>query len=186
MESPESDCLSQLQAKLRADAQAEVPPWASDAVAYAPQCGEAAAEWLVQRVPTPGGESFLALEALRIHFPSAWDAIPQSERAAAYARQLATAHWFNVWGLPGLPSDAARAVIGLGADAIRHLVPLLDVQRFAPSFGSEESAMSRLSGLRVCDYAWAFLAQIEGAMPRIPPMLEERDREIRAMKQRFL
>lgn len=183
---PESDCLSQLEAKLRTDSEAGTPPWASDAVAHAPQCGEAAVQWLLQRVAHAGGESFLALEALRIHFPSVWAAIPPQERAATYARQLATAHWFNAWGQPGEPaSETAQALIGLGTAAIPYLTPLLDSQRPAPSFGSEEATLSRLLGYRVCDYAWAFIAQIEGEHPGFPATPEERDIAIGEMKQRL-
>jgi hypothetical protein len=186
MESPESDCLSRLEEQLRADSRAEAPPWASDAVANAAKCGDEAARRLMGHVAEADAESFLALEALRIHFPGDWAAIAPAQRAAIYARHLETEHWFNVWGQPGEPStDTAQALIGLGPAAIPYLAPLLDSKRPAMSSGSEDATISRLAQYRVCDYAWAFIAQLQGRPVTSSTNPEDRDREIEKMKRRL-
>ncbi len=186
MESTKADCLLQLEVKLQADSQAETPPWASEAVAYVPQCGEAAVPWLLQRVANANQESFLALEALRINFREVWLTLSAQERAAIYAKHLATARWFNVWGQPGQPpSETGQALIDLGASALPVLSPLLASQRPAPSFGSEEATLSQLLAYRVCDYAWFFISQIEGQHLMFPEHPAERDRAIQQMKQRL-
>ena len=186
MAAHEIDCLSQLEAKLRADSVNETPPWASDAVALASRCGDVASQWLLRRVADAGSDAFLALEALRINFPAAWASIPREQRAATYVTHLATAHWFNVWGQPGeLPSESGKALIDTGVVAIRLLTPLLDSQRPAPSFGSEEATMSRLLAYRVCDYAWFFISQIEGQARRFLESPQDRDLAIGRMKERL-
>lgn len=186
MESPEKDCLSRLEEQLQADSRAEAPPWASEAVANAPRCGHAALGRLLDHVMSADAKSFLALEALRIHFPRDWAAIAPTHRAATYARHLETAHWFNVWGQPdGPPSDTAQALIALGASAIPYLAPLLDSKRAAPSSGSEDATISRLAQYRVCDYAWAFIARLQNEPVIFPLSPEERDPKIAAMKKRI-
>jgi hypothetical protein len=119
-------------------------------------------------------------------FPEAWAAIPNEERAAIYARNLATTHWFNVWGLPGQSlSEAGQALVDLGASAILALAPLLDLRRSAPCFGSEEATVSRLFAYRVCDYAWSFIEQIQGRQPSLLASPEERDSAIEEMRLRL-
>jgi hypothetical protein len=182
---PVPECLSRLEAQLREDARAGTPPWASPAVASAPGCGAEGGPWLRGRL---GDDEigFLALEALRVHFPAEWAGLPPGERAAVYARELGAARWYNAWGLPGQPpSDAGRALMQLGPAAIPHLSPLLDSRRPAPSFGSEEASMSRLMAYRVCDYAWDFIARIQGGHPELPDHAGERDAAISAMQERL-
>jgi hypothetical protein len=170
---------------LRADSLAGTPPWASEAVALAARCGEAAAPWLMERT-RDDDVGFLALEALRTHFPAAWGAIEPGTRAEAYANHLGRARWYNAWGLPGQPaSDAGSALIGLGPAAIPHLLPLLGSRRPARSFGSEEASMSQLMAYRVADYAWDFISRIEGEHPALPEAPAERDAAIAAMKERL-
>jgi hypothetical protein len=131
-------------------------------------------------------ESFLALEALRIHFPSVWATMLPGERAAIYAMHLATAHWFNAWGQPGQSlSETGQALVDVGPDAIPALASLLDARQSAPSFGSEEATLSQLLAYRVCDYAWFFIAQIEGQHPMFAASPAQRDVAIGEMQQRL-
>jgi hypothetical protein len=91
-----------------------------------------------------------------------------------------------VWGQPQeSPSEAAQALIDTGPAAIPFLARLLDCDRPARSFGSEEATMSQMMDCRVCDYASALIAAIEGAKPDFTADIGQRDRSIREMKQRL-
>ena len=154
-----------------------MPPESADSVERARALGAGAVPQL--REELGGSNALLALEGIRAADPGAYDAIPAQERAAVYARALAGAQIFNAWGLPGFQlSDTARAVIALGPVAVDALRPLLEDERPAPLFGSQDATTATAYGNRVRDYAFVLIAEILGVAYDYPESPAERDREI--------
>jgi hypothetical protein len=147
---------------IRDDATGDLPPLASGGVARAQELGSRAAFALLEEIRRGGPSQFLALEALRVADPAAYESLPAQDRAAIYARTLAGSGVFNVWGLPTAPSDTARALTTLGDAAARALAPLLHDERAARLIGSKPSTISQLEHYRVRDYAWAFICLATG------------------------
>ena len=86
---------------------------------------------------------------------------------------------FNAWGLPHLYwESSAKAIMECGATAVPYLTPLLRDKRPAPVWGSEEAMESEKYYYRVCDYAYALIAEIENQKWNIPERVRERDRVI--------
>jgi hypothetical protein len=168
---------------LEDEARLGMPPESSDTLARAFELGPAATPTLEAAARGGGAAGLLAVEALRASDPAAYDALPASERAAAYADALRTATIFNAWGHPPLGlSPAAQAFVALGPAAVEALKPLLDDTRPAPMFGSQDATTAHAYGNRVCDYAYALIEQIRGGEVDYPRSPEERDERIAALR----
>jgi hypothetical protein len=174
---PMSERDPQLASMLAEESAMGMPAESADSVRRARQLGSAAVPQL--REELHGARALLALEGIRAADPAAYEAIPIRERATIYARALHDAQIFNAWGLPGFSlTDTARAVIALGPPAIDALRPLLDDERSAPMFGSQDSTTASAWGNRVRDYAFVLIAEILGIAYSYDESPADRDGQI--------
>jgi hypothetical protein len=176
--------LSQLNAQLQQDVDAQVPPFGAESLDLARQLGKTAAPLLLQHLESGGTASLLALEALRQADPGSYASLPLQERARIYVDALAQSHFFNGWGLPGYQlTPTARALIALGEGAVPFLRPHLGDRRPAPLEGSQDATTSEMYGNRVRDYAWVLINEIQGRPYTYSQDPVERDRAIEALQR---
>jgi len=176
--------LSDLERELREDTQQQVPPFGADSIRTARELGTGATDFLLKEIKARGDTAFLALEALREADPGAYDSIPKRESAEIYVDALKNSSYFNTWGVPGYQlTGTARALIGLGDEAIPLLEPLLDDKRKAPLSGSQSATTSSMYGNRVCDYAWILISEIRQKPYRYEQEPGERDQSIEALRR---
>jgi hypothetical protein len=174
---------SRLEKQLQEDAQQDVPPSAAESITLARQMGAAAANVLLDQVNAPGKSRLLALEALREAVPGVYHSLPARQRAEIYAEALGRASFFNSWGVPGYQlTDASKALIDLGEDAVAVLTPLLDDSRDAPLSGSQAATTSLMYGNRIRDYAWVLIMEATHRKYSYPQDPLERDRLIEALR----
>lgn len=133
---------------------------------------------LREDVDSNGPRAVLALRALERLAPE--ERIRPSAKAILYATALGREADFTRWGAitPSgfLPGVYGQELLDLGALAAPYLRPLLRDGRRAPA--SAERA-GRVSGDRVRDYAWVFLATIYDRPLAYHPDPERRDEQIR-------
>ena len=176
--------LPELLIQLQQDAAQAVPAFGAESVRLARLLGGAATDLLLEQIGARGDTAFLALEALRVGDPAAYDAIPSTERAEIYAATLRTNVFYNTWGLPGHQlTETTRAFLALKDDAIALLLPLLADRRPAPLAGSRDATASSAYKNRVCDYAWVFICEIRQRPYTYSQDPEERDRSIEELRQ---
>lgn len=137
----------------------------------------------------PDHTRYHLLLALRRDAPESYRSLAASTRASVLADALARQTVLNDFGLlaPDGSHDgvAGAALVECGTAAIAPLCALLDDRRLAPSHGSEDATVSRIYGLRRCDYAYRYLALITGADAAFVRDVEERDRRIAALRHRL-
>lgn len=143
--------------------------------------GPDSGEELAASITKPDRSSFLSLLALRQIDGERYRSLEPDLGVSILVDALQTSTYFNVWGLPHLYwEDAAQAIIDYGPDAEASLRKLLDDDREALVWGSEEVMEAKLYNYRVKDYAWALLKEISGEGFEIPLEPEARDRLIEA------
>jgi len=129
------------------------------------------------------------LLALRRKTPEEYKHIPDTVRANILCSALVHLTYLNDWGYldPGESHDgeSAIALIEIGTDALAYLEPILDDQRLAPLFGTEEATMSWIYRYRRSDFAYRYTSLIKGFTPSFDPKPEERDKEIGYLKTRL-
>lgn len=129
----------------------------------------------------PDRRSYLLLMAIREADKPAYDRLEANLKAKILTSTLATARWYNDWGLLGdsaFDGESAKALIETGESASALLRPLLDDRTRALLFGSEASTESRLKQYRRCDFAYRYLAIIENRTPAFHVNPEQRDKDI--------
>jgi len=137
---------------------------------------------LAAAIQNPNRQSFLTLIALRSVNKEAYETVDSKTRVAVLVDALRTSKYFNTWGLPhAYWEDSAKAIIEQGRAASEPLKSLLADKRPAPVWGSEEVAEYQKYKYRVCDYAWALLAAIDGNKLQIPSDPAQRDQLISAI-----
>ena len=111
-----------------------------------------------------GGSSqreYFKLMALKRLDAAASAKVPAKQGAAILTDALAKSETFNAWGIPNhYWQSSARAIIEYGSEAVPYLERLLDDQRPAPVWGSEEATIYEQYRFRVCDYALALLNEM--------------------------
>lgn len=134
---------------------------------------------VIQRRDRP---SYLAIIALREVDGAAYQEMNRALIAEILVEALGRSEYFNTWGIPHLYwEDGALAIIEQAEASAQPLRALLDDDRPAPVFGSEEVVESELYGYRVKDYALALLAEIEGQRLELPIDPTERDSMISSL-----
>lgn len=165
--------------RLEADSRRDVEPFNSVAYREVVSRGPALAKDLAGSIKAQDKTSFLSLLALREIDAETYATLDPQLKAAILTDALKSSPTFNAWGLPHLYwEDAANAVIETGEEAVPLLARLLEDQREAPLWGSEEAAESEKYKYRVKDYAWALIMQIRGQKTEIPTSPVDRDQLI--------
>jgi hypothetical protein len=145
--------------------------------------GKEASPALVSVLKKEDRSSFSGMMALRKIDPESYHALSSSFRTHVFIDAFKSSKYFNAWGIPTLYwTDASKALIEEGAPAEVALKELLRDTRPAPVWGSEGVMVSQQYHFRVCDYAWALLAEMKKSPLQIPENPEERDKLIRAVK----
>jgi hypothetical protein len=156
----------------------------SRALPRAIQAGRPLLPALVRGAATPDRRSYLVAEAIRAIDPASFDALDPSVQLRVYVDALAHAGAFNDWGFPGGGGQARGDWLERqGAAAVPLLAPLLDDQREAPTFGSQEATLARAWRNRVCDYALYFVLALRGQRPAWPRDPAARDAMIADLKR---
>jgi hypothetical protein len=128
----------------------------------------------IQRQDRP---SFIGILALRAVNRSGYGSLDRDMVVDVLVDRLRTNRYFNAWGLPHLYwEEAGDAVVEREQAAVEPLRDLLDDDRRAPVYGSEEKFESDRYKYRVKDYAFALLRRIEGDEEKLPTSPRERDR----------
>lgn len=174
---------SQLAAALTSESEQGLEPFNSMAFTEAVSRGETMAPALAQSITRSDRSSLLTLLAVRRASLTAYGSVDQARRVAVLVESLRTSKFFNTWGLPHVKWEfAAESLIGEGAAADKPLSALLDDRRDAPVWGGEDYLEYARYKYRVCDYAWAMLAQIRKQQVDLSPDPAVRDHQITAFK----
>ena len=170
--------------RLESDSSKDVEPFNSLAYREAVARGAAIGRELATSIKSQDRSSFLTLLAVRKTYREGYDALDAKSKAAILVSALQNSKYFNAWGLPHLYwEDAAKALIELKDVAAPALTALLQEQRTAPLWGSEEAMESKAYNYRLKDYAWALLLEISGEKVTIPREAGARDQLISTMKK---
>ena len=168
--------------RLEEDAKRDVEPFNS--LAYREVTGRAqeVSKALIPAIRTPDRTSFLTLMALRKLSLDGYQSLDVTLRGRILVDALRTAKHFNAFGIPHQHwEQSGRAIIELGQPVVSLLRPLLEDKRSAPLWGSEEVAEFQRYQYRVCDYAWALIAEILNRKSVIPADPSARDQQIAAL-----
>ena len=162
--------------RLEADAARGVEPFNSLAYPEFVSRGPGVGEALASSIKAPDRTSFLTLLALREVDRDRYRSFNPELGIAILVDALGTSEYFNAWGMPHLYwEDASEAIIEYDELAIEPLRQLLDDNREAPVWGSEEVLEYNIYKYRVKDYAWALLMEIKGVELEVPIHPAERD-----------
>ena len=137
------------------------------------------AEKVFQSIKTRDQKEYFKIMALYRMNPALFKRLTCETICPVLTSALQKSVVFNAWGLPHLYwESSAKAIVECGVTAIPYLTPLLRDKRLAPVWGSEEAMESKKYHYRVCDYAYALIAEIENQKRNIPERVEERDKLI--------
>jgi hypothetical protein len=172
----ESMTVAQLVNELQKDADRGTEPFNSMPYSELVSRGDRAASELHSLLRQADRSDFLSLLALRQMDSTLYLKLDPLFRVGVLVNALKMSEFFNAWGLPHLYwEDAAQAIIDEGRAAEDELKQLLDDQRPAPMWGSDEVIEYRMYSYRVRDYAWALLKEIRGEELDIPTDPKIRD-----------
>jgi hypothetical protein len=161
--------VSELVRRLEVDSEKDVEPFNSLAYREVTARGRGIAKDLAAAARTQDRRSLLSLVALRKVDADLYGTVDLKIKTAILFDALRTSKYFNTWGLPHLYwEDAAKAVIQLGDAAVEPLKTLLQDERAAPVWGSEEVMEYKKYKYRVKDYAWALLVEVKGEKLEMP------------------
>ena len=171
--------VPQLAEQLASDSNRGLEPFNSLAFAEMVSRGENDAPALAAQLKQADHSSLLGLLALRKVSPENYRSLDANFRVTVLVDTLKTIKYFNTFGLPNVRwEDAAQAIIDEGDLATGALIPLLNDERPAPTWGSEDYTEYQTYKYRVKDYAWTLLLAIRKQQVEIPVDPAERDRLI--------
>lgn len=134
----------------------------------------------------PDRSAYHVLFALRRHAPDAYRSLPGPIKAQILVNALAQLKMLNDWGYLDLSEshdgEAALALLELGTEALKPLIPLLDDARPAPLFGSEEATLSSMYHYRRKDFAYRYIMLILGQKPMFDASPDARDVKFAQLK----
>ena len=175
--------VGDLAGALQQDSERGLEPWNSMAVTEVQRRGSEVGPELASLLRAPDHSSFLGLMAVRAVNRDAYGRLGPDFQIAVLVDRLATATYFNAFGLPHLYwEEPAKAIIEEGQAAEPALIPLLSDIRPAPSWGEEEVVEYELYQYRVADYALALIRAIRGEEAPLPQDPRQRDDLIRQLK----
>lgn len=135
----------------------------------------------------PDYTAYHLLFALRRQTDSMYKSIADSIRARILMDALVNLNYLNDWGYldkdESFDGEAARAVLELNRTALPYLIPILDDEREAPLFGTEEATMSSIYKYRRKDFAYRYVSQILGLEPLFASDPKERDEIIESFRK---
>jgi hypothetical protein len=127
------------------------------------------------------------LFALRKAAPDLYGSIPDSTRASILCSTLQNSRYLNDWGYlepnESFDGEAAIALLATGRKALDCLKAILDDEREAPLFGTEEATMSSTYRYRRKDFAYRYILLALGRPSRFRPVPSERDQDIRELQK---
>ncbi len=130
--------------------------------------------------------SYGLLLTLRKFYPAAYKGVRNEDKSAILCSALKNTNAPNDWGYlePSESFDyrSAKALLETGADALKHLAPILEDDSPAILYGSQEGAYSFVYGYRRKDYAYRYASLILGKSPLFRADPKERDKDIQVLK----
>jgi|GEM_PF-5447817 len=134
----------------------------------------------------PDYSAYHLLFALRRSTPALYRTVDVAARAQVLCSALGHVRYLNDWGYLDLKQshdgEAAQALLETGTVALADLVSLLDDQRPAPLFGSEEATLSTIYHYRRCDFAYRYAMLLKGLQPIFEAEPTQRDRAIAELR----
>lgn len=175
--------VGDLAGALQEDSERGLEPWNSLAVKEVQRRGSEVGPELAGLLSARDRSSFLGLMAVRTVSPDAYARLGPDFQIPVLVETLATAQYFNAFGLPHLYwEEPAEAIIEEGPAAESALLPLLDDPRPAPMWGQEEVAEFEAYQYRVADYALALIRAIRGQEEPLPEDPMQRDELIEQLR----
>ena len=144
------------------------------------------AEPLFKSIVDSSQKEYFKLMALKKLDAGLYAKIPARQGAAILTDALTKSESFNAWGIPNhYWESSAKAITEYGAEAVPYLEGLLDDNRPAPVWGSEEAMIYEHYRFRVCDYALALLHKIKAMRNiQLPVTPDARDSLIQSYRMR--
>ncbi|CAL1517160.1 hypothetical protein [Chitinophaga sp. MM2321] len=171
---------AQLITAMEAESEKGREPYNSLVFAEVTSRNKSMTESLKASLDKPGKAALLNLLALRKIDKASYDSVNAAIKSSILTISLKGSHYFNTWGLPhSYWEDGGKAIIEQGRLIRPALIPLLSDTSQAPMWGSEEYYEYNRYKYRVCDYAMAFINEIDQHKVPVPMDVNARDSSIR-------
>lgn len=168
--------VEQLAQQAKKESNRGLEPFNSLAFAEAVKRGDVFAKDIVPLIKDSTKASLLNLLALDKISIEYYDKVDPVIRTSILLDALKNSELYNAFGMPHTSWElAGKVIIQEGKNIKKGLIDLLKDQKPAPVWGSEDYVEYSRYQYRVCDYALAFLLEIDGKQMPLPVSVEERD-----------